>query len=69
MTPEEQNTLLKGKLVEERARALWFAGDDPNSPENLDWTAPPNDISESVRKQWEVPAREQLRAEMPEVFK
>jgi len=54
---------LEDALVEERARALWFEGDDPCDPPNLDWKTEPNDIPESVRLLWGESARRQLQAE------
>lgn len=54
---------LEDALVEERARALWFEGDDPCDPPNLDWKTEPNDIPESVRLLWGESARQQLQAE------
>lgn len=54
---------LEDALIEERARALWFEGDDPCDPPNLDWKTEPNDIPESVRLLWGESARKQLRAE------
>lgn len=64
---EAQVAALQKIAEEERARALWFVGDDPAKPPNLDWEISPNEISEKVKSLWRNPARRQLAKEHPEV--
>ena len=64
---EAQVAALQEIAEEERGRALWFVGDDPEHPENLEWVAEPNLIPESVRRLWINAARRQLSEEHPEV--
>lgn len=65
----KQITALQEIAEEERGRALWFVGDDPEHPENLECVAEPNLIPESVRRLWINAARRQLSEEHPEAFR
>ena len=51
---------LETALIEERSRALWISGDDPEHPANLEWETA---IPKRVRVQWECPAKKQLQLE------
>jgi len=61
---ERQNTLLKEKLVEERARSNYYV--DVAGSWGIDL---PDNIDEPDKKsRYEIDARDRFRAEMPEVF-
>ena len=66
---EAQVAALQEIAEEERGRALWFVGDDPEHPENLEWAAEPNLIPDSVRRLWINAARRQLSEKHPEAFR